>query len=57
MPPNSTSVLGIRNPYEWSIDVSAKLDPKKERGDFVMKTSVGLSLTATYFFLRPLPET
>ena len=54
-PPHVRAVFGVQNPYEWSIDVTAVLDPKKDQGDLVVKTSVGKSLRAQYQFMRPLP--
>ena len=56
MPPNVPSVLGIVNPYEWSIDVRTKLNPKLDRGSLQVATSVGRPIAATYQYLRPLPE-
>jgi hypothetical protein len=56
MPPNVPSVLGIRNPYEWSIDVRTKLNPKLDRGSLQVATSVGRPIAATYRYLRSLPD-
>lgn len=55
-PPNGETVLGIRNPYEWSIDVAASLDPKQDSGQLLAKTSVGQPIKAQFKFLRPLPD-
>lgn len=55
-PAGVTSVLGISNPYEWSIDVSAKIDPKKNSGNTLVKTSLGKILNAQFKYLRPLPD-
>lgn len=54
-PPNVQSVFGVTNPYEWSIDVLAAIDPRKDAGETVVRTSVGLELTAQYRYMRPLP--
>ena len=56
MPPNVTSVLGIQNPYEWSIDVRTQLDPKADRGSLQVSTSLGRPISAAYRFLRTLPD-
>jgi hypothetical protein len=56
MPPNVPSVLGIKNPYEWSIDVRTKLNPKLDRGSLQVATSIGKPIAATYRYLRPLPD-
>lgn len=56
LPANAPSVLGIQNPYEWSIDVRTKLNPKVDRGSLQVSTSVGRSIAATYRYLRPLPD-
>ena len=55
-PPNIKSVQGISNPYEWSIDVTAKFDPKQNSGNLKLMTSLGRPLTAQYVYLRSLPE-
>ena len=56
MPANVPSVLGIQNPYEWSIDARTKLNPKVDRGSLQVSTSVGRSIAASYRYLRPLPN-
>ncbi len=55
-PPGGESVFGIANPYEWSIDVKASLDPKQDSGQLAVKTSLGQLLNAQYQFLRALPD-
>src|SRR6202522_1322925 len=55
MPANVMSVFGISNPYEWAIDVTASLDPKRDVGSVEVKNALG-SLRAQYRFLRALPE-
>lgn len=55
-PPNVRAVFGISNPYEWSIDVSATLDPTKNSGSIAVRTSIGRPINAQYRFLRALPE-
>lgn len=55
-PPNVRSVIGIHHPYEWSFDVTAKIDPKKEVGDLELKTSFGAQISAQYTYLRSIPE-
>jgi transcriptional regulator with XRE-family HTH domain len=54
-PPNGESVLDIRNPYEWSIDVTTSLNPKLDEGELIVKVSTGQSLKARYAFMRGLP--
>jgi hypothetical protein len=56
-PPNVLSVFGIRNPYEWAIDVSTAIDPKQNAGSVIVKTSLGHQINAQYKYLRALPET
>jgi DNA-binding XRE family transcriptional regulator len=56
IPPNMRSVLGITNPYEWSIDITTEIDPKHDNGKITLKASLGGSIQAEYTFLRPLPE-
>jgi hypothetical protein len=55
-PPNVKAVQGIVNPYEWSIVVETKFDPKQKSGALKLKTSLGKPLSAQYVFLRELPE-
>lgn len=56
MPANVPSVLGIQNPYEWSIDVQTKLNPKADQGSLQVATSLGRPIAATYRYLRALPD-
>jgi hypothetical protein len=55
-PPNVLSVFGIRNPYEWAIDVSTAIDPKQNAGSVIVTTSLGHKINAQYKYLRALPE-
>jgi hypothetical protein len=55
-PPNVRAVQGIANPYEWSIIVETKFDPRQNSGALKLKTSLGQPLSAQYVFLRSLPE-
>jgi len=55
-PPNVRAVQGISNPYEWSIHVETKFDPRKNSGNLKLTTSLGKPLNAQYVFLRSLPE-
>jgi hypothetical protein len=55
-PPNVRAVQGIANPYEWSIIVETKFDPRQNAGALKLKTSLGQPLSAQYVFLRSLPE-
>jgi hypothetical protein len=55
-PPNVRAVQGISNPYEWSIDVTTKFDPRQKSGALTLTTSLGQPLSAQYVFLRSLPE-
>lgn len=54
-PPNTQSVFGVSNPYEWSIDVTTTLDPSKDQGNCLVQSSVGIALNAQYRFMRSLP--
>ena len=55
-PPNVRAVFGVSNPYEWSIDATAILDPKAERGRVTVKTSLGKAIPAEYHFMRSIPQ-
>lgn len=56
MAPNARSVLGIQQPYEWSIDVTTSLDPNRESGQLLVATALGPKISARYKFLRTLPD-
>ena len=55
-PPHVQAVFGISNPYEWSFDVTASLNPKLDSGALAVKTSLGKPISAQYRFLRNLPD-
>lgn len=55
-PPNVPSVLGIVNPYEWSIDVTTSFNPKHEGGQLAVANSLGQPLRAQFTYMRALPE-
>lgn len=55
-PPSGQTVFGISNPYEWSIDVTARFDPKQPSTPLEVKSSYGTVLRAQITFLRTLPE-
>jgi transcriptional regulator with XRE-family HTH domain len=55
-PPNSPAVFGITNPYEWSIDVKARIDPRLDSGETRVETPVGPHIDVRYRYLRPLPD-
>lgn len=55
-PPNVMSVFGIAYPHEWSIEVRTKLDTRKEAGEVLAVTNLGNNVTASYSFVRALPE-
>jgi hypothetical protein len=55
-PPNVKAVFGISNPYEWSFDVTATLNPAQKSGSVPLKTSIGRPINAQFVYLRSLPE-
>ena len=46
--PNAPAVFGISHPYEWSIDVSAEIDPRVDSGTTRISTPVGPAIDARY---------
>jgi hypothetical protein len=54
--PNAPAVFGISHPYEWSIDVTAKIDPRLDSGRTRIATPVGPHIDAQYRYMRALPE-
>jgi len=55
MPAGHMSVIGISQPFDWLLDVTAAMDPDKDRAQIDVQTNVGRQIVATYRFLRPLP--
>ncbi len=55
-PPNGMSIFGIMHPYEWSIEIGTQLDSRKEGGQLNISTNVGTNVTASYQYLRSIPE-
>ena len=55
-PPNTKSIFGIENPYEWNIEVTTQLDSRNEAGVLNVVTNIGPNVTANYQYLRALPE-
>lgn len=54
--PNAPAVFGVSHPYEWSIDVTTQLDPRKDDGQLRIATPIGPSIDVGYRYLRPMPE-
>jgi hypothetical protein len=54
--PNTPAVFGICHPYEWSIDVTAKINPSLDEGMTRIATPVGPNIDAQYRFMRSLPD-
>jgi hypothetical protein len=54
--PNVVAVFGISHPYEWSINVTAAIDPRKDEGQTRIATPIGPHIDARYRYLRGLPE-
>ena len=46
-PPYVSTIFGVTNPYEWSIDVAALLDPAQDFGETSVETSIGPKSKAT----------
>jgi hypothetical protein len=55
-PPNVQAVFGPVHPYEWSIDITGKVDPNLDRGFTEFATVIGPKIKAQYQFLRTLPS-
>lgn len=53
-PPNVASVVGISNPYEWTLEASTTFDPIIKSGPLAVQTSMG-PLKAEYVYLRTPP--
>jgi hypothetical protein len=54
--PNAQAVFGISHPYEWSIDVTAQIDPRVDNGTTRITTPIGPHIDARYRYMRGLPE-
>lgn len=55
-PPNVKAVFGVSNPYEWSFDITTRLNPKQNSGPLSVKTSMGQTINAQFVYLRSLPD-
>jgi hypothetical protein len=55
-PPNVQSVFGLSNPYEWSFDVTTRVNPKLKSGPLAVNTSIGQTINAQFVYLRSLPD-
>jgi hypothetical protein len=55
-PPNVKAVFGISNPYEWTFDITTRVDPKRPSGSLRVKTSIGQAINAQFVYLRSLPD-
>jgi transcriptional regulator with XRE-family HTH domain len=54
--PNAPAVFGVSHPYEWSIDVTAKLDTRRDTGRLRVNTPIGEPIDVKYQFMRALPD-
>jgi hypothetical protein len=55
-PPNIPAVFGISNPYEWAIDVKARIDPRLDSGQTRVETPIGPHIDVQYRYMRALPD-
>ncbi len=55
-PPNGMSIFGIAHPYEWAIEVATQMDSRNEKGNLNVATNLGSNVSASYQFLRSIPE-
>ena len=51
----ANAVFGVTNPYEWSIDATATMDPHVDVGTTMLTTSLRQTISAEYRFIRSLP--
>jgi hypothetical protein len=56
LPPNTMSIFGISNPYEWAFDVTTKINPRLDSGEVRLTTTLGPAVNARYRYLRALPD-
>jgi transcriptional regulator with XRE-family HTH domain len=54
MPAGESSVIGMAQPFDWILNVSAAMDPEKDSAEMDVQTNLG-PIVANYRFLRPLP--
>ena len=54
-PPNVPAVFAPAQPFEWSVDILGRVDPRLERGHIEFTTTLGPKILAQYQFLRELP--
>ena len=53
-PPNVPAVFAPAQPFEWSVDMTAVIDPRADKGLIELTTALG-KVQAQYQFLRQLP--
>src|ERR1700730_1145966 len=53
---NKPAVFGVRHPYEWSIDVTTRLNPRADTGQLTIQTPIGPQIHAQYRYLRSIPD-
>jgi hypothetical protein len=55
-PPNSAAVFGESYPVEWSVDVTAEVDPRLDAGNTSFVTPHGQKVNVQYKYLHGLPD-
>ena len=55
MPANTASVIGMTQPFEWTLDVEASMNPRRDVDQLSIRNNLGQPLNARYEFMRGLP--
>ncbi len=56
MPGGVPSVVGIQQPFDWILEVSAEMNPDLDEGHISAQTNLGQPINAYYRFIRTLPQ-
>ncbi len=56
MPANTPSVIGLVQPFDWTLDVKASMNPARDSDNIQVTNNLGAPLAARYEFLRALPS-
>lgn len=55
IPAGQRSVIGTMLPYDWTLEVTANVNPRKETDNLFLLNPHGSSVKGSYEFLRALP--
>lgn len=57
IPADVESIFGIKLDRAWAFEVVARIDPRQNSGEVMLRTPAGACLNARYRYMRPLTAT